>query len=82
MNYLAHLYLSGESEKVIIGNFIDCGDILDINRLIVSFIPDDCPVYSGFPIGHGDENRAIPIGVEAVLDIDKLSLSFTGACVK
>ena len=22
MNYLAHLYLSGESEKVIVGNFI------------------------------------------------------------
>ena len=82
---LTQLKLNGMLDNpggVIIGNFIDCGDILDINRLIVSFIPDDCPVYSGFPIGHGDENRAIPIGAEAVLDNDELSLSFNQACVK
>jgi muramoyltetrapeptide carboxypeptidase len=82
---LTQLKLNGMLDNpggVIIGNFIDCGDILDINSLVVSFIPDGCPVYSGFPLGHGDENRAIPIGAEAVLDIDKLSLSFTQACVK
>jgi muramoyltetrapeptide carboxypeptidase len=82
---LTQLKLNGLLDKaggVIIGNFIDCGDILDINRLILSFMPDGCPVYSGFPIGHGDENRAVPIGAEAVLDIDELSLSFARACVK
>ncbi|MFC1838895.1 LD-carboxypeptidase [Thermodesulfobacteriota bacterium] len=82
---LTQLKLNGLLDNpggVIIGNFIDCGDILDINRLVISFIPDGCPVYSGFPIGHGDENRAIPIGAGAVLDTDELSLSFTRACVK
>lgn len=82
---LTQLKLNGMLDNpggIIIGNFIDCGDVLDINRLVVSFIPDDCPVYSGFPIGHGDENLAIPMGLEAVLDMDELSLSFPQACVK
>lgn len=82
---LTQLKLNGVLDNpggVIIGNFLDCGDILDINSLVVSVMPDDCPVYSGFPIGHGDENLAIPMGLEAVLDMDELSLSFTQACVK
>lgn len=82
---LTQLRLSGVLdglEAVIAGNFIDCGDIMDVNNLIIDLIPGACPVYSGFPIGHGDDNRVLPLGVEAVLDTEGLYLSITEACVK
>jgi len=81
---LTQLKLNGLFDNlggVIIGDFVDCGKISDINNLIIDLIPGNCPVYTGFPVGHGDENRALPMGMEAVLDMDELSLSFTEACV-
>jgi muramoyltetrapeptide carboxypeptidase len=68
---LTQLNLSGELDRVggvIAGNFTECGNIREINRLLLDIISNDCPLYSGFPVGHGLSNRTIPLGIEAQFD--------------
>jgi muramoyltetrapeptide carboxypeptidase len=57
---------------LITGYFLDCGEIKEINNLFFKAIHQDCPVYTGFPAGHGRENHPIPFGVEAELDTESL----------
>ncbi|MBL7175968.1 MAG: LD-carboxypeptidase [Desulfobacteraceae bacterium] len=77
---LTHLKLSGllnEVAGLITGRFIDCGDISDINHLITDTVSDfDFPVVSGLPVGHGTENVTLPLGLQADLDTDHMTLSF------
>lgn len=81
---LTQLKLSGQLDRVggiIAGSFIECGDIADINRMLLDILPDDCPLYSGFPIGHGVNNRSVPFGIEVVFDTIKKRLEFVDNCV-
>ena len=39
------------------------------------------PCAAGFPIGHGDVNEAVPLGVRVRLDADSRTLSFLEAAV-
>lgn len=74
---LTQLKLAGELDGIkglIIGNFKDCGDIVEINRILSEAVNKDCPVYTGFPAGHGKENHPLPFGVEAELDTESLIL--------
>ena len=77
---LTHLKLSGllnEVAGLITGRFIDCGDISDINHLITDTVSDfSFPVVSGLPVGHGTENVTLPLGLQADLDTDHMTLSF------
>jgi muramoyltetrapeptide carboxypeptidase len=77
---LTHLRLSGLLDEVvglIAGRFIDCGDISEINNVITNTVSDfGFPVISGLPVGHGTENVTLPIGLQADLDTDHMSLSF------
>jgi muramoyltetrapeptide carboxypeptidase len=77
---LTHLRLSGLLDEVvglIAGRFIDCGDMSEINNVITNTVSDfGFPVISGLPVGHGTENVTLPIGLQADLDTDHMSLSF------
>lgn len=75
---LTQLKLGGVLEGIrglIAGSFEECGDIAEINRLLLEAAPAHCPVYSGFPAGHGEDNQALPFGTKAVLDTKGLSLT-------
>jgi muramoyltetrapeptide carboxypeptidase len=39
------------------------------------------PVVTGLPVGHGELNLPVPIGVRAVLDTRTMSLQLMEACV-
>jgi muramoyltetrapeptide carboxypeptidase len=72
---LTQLKLAGVMEGirgVIAGNFINCGDIKEINGVLSETVNQYVPVYTGFPAGHGKENYALPFGVEAELDTESL----------
>ena len=72
---LTHLRLSGVFEGIkglIAGNFLDCGNIDEIKKMLGSAINQSCPVYTEFPAGHGKENHPLPFGVEAELDTESL----------
>ena len=72
---LTQLRLAGALEGItglIAGNFQDCGEIDEINSLILENLNQNCPVYTGFPAGHYKENHPLPFGVEAELDTESL----------
>ncbi len=75
---LTHLLLSRRLDGVsalVIGQIEDCGekevihDLLD-ERLRVLAIP----VVTGLPVGHGAENRALPLGIPAAVDTERMVL--------
>lgn len=75
---LTQLKLAGVLEGVrglIAGEFKDCVDTQEINRLLFETVSRDCPVYTGFPAGHGKENHPLPFGVEAELDTESLTFN-------
>lgn len=57
------------------------GQLLDDEALLAELLADrlgdlGVPVVYGAPVGHGDENLALPLGYEAVLDADNGTLKF------
>ena len=83
---LTHLRLSGLFDRVeglIIGRFIECGDISDINHLIMDIVSDiGMPVFSGLPVGHGAQNVTLPLGLQATLDSEDMILSIDDSYVR
>ena len=82
---LTHLRLAGHLEGIsglIAGQFQDCGDPGDIDDLLFQFAKDlAVPVISGAPIGHGDNNIPLPLGVKAELRTTGPSLRLLEPCV-
>jgi muramoyltetrapeptide carboxypeptidase len=76
---LTHLKLSGllnDISGLVAGTFDNCGEMADIEWLLKDVGPDlGIPVATGLPAGHGAKNTAIPLGVMAELDTDKMVLS-------
>ena len=75
---LTQLKLGGALDGIkgiIAGNFQDCEAISEINRLLLDIFSQNCPVYSGFPAGHGKVNLPILFGVEAEMDTEKLDFT-------
>lgn len=76
---LTHLRLGGfldQIEGLIIGRFIECGDISDINHLIVDIVSDiNVPIVSGLPVGHEAQNVTLPLGLQTTLDSEQMILS-------
>lgn len=68
---LVQMTLAGCFEGVaglILGQFTDCGNTAEIHDVFMrTFGPLGIPVVAGFPIGHGEENATLPIGMEARL---------------
>jgi muramoyltetrapeptide carboxypeptidase len=82
---LNHLKLSGiidDLAGLIAGNFNDCGEPEEINRLLREVTRGkDIPTVNGLPVGHGTENKTIPMGILAELDAKEMKLSFLETCV-
>ena len=83
---LTHLRLSGlldQVEGLIMGRFTECGDISDINQLVMDIVSDmDIPIASGLPVGHGAQNVTLPLGLRATLDTEQMILSIEDAYFK
>jgi len=65
-----------------LGTFSDCGeheDVLDVFRDV--FKNSDIPILAGFDLGHVSINLTFPMGIPAVLDTAKQTLSYTEAAV-
>lgn len=82
---LTHLRLSGILEDLvglIAGGFEECGEISSIHSLLLEMVAGlDIPVVSGLPVGHGQENITLPLGLPVTLDTDLMTLYTSGACV-
>jgi len=62
---------------LILGNFIDCGDTDEIIRIADDIFKDDeIPIIAGLEVGHGKRNLAIPIGLNATVNVDQKLLIF------
>lgn len=83
---LTHLRLAGVFERcagIMIGSFEGCGESAEVEALIEERLGDlDVPVITGIPVGHGEENVALPIGVRAELDAVQGTLALSEACVR
>ena len=68
---LVQMDLAGCFEGVaglVLGQFQDCGATAEIHDVFMqTFSPLGIPVVAGFPIGHGEENATLPIGIDARL---------------
>lgn len=54
---------------LVVGRFEDCGTDDEINALILERFGNlDIPIVSGAPVGHGDLNLPLPLGVKVRLD--------------
>jgi muramoyltetrapeptide carboxypeptidase len=83
-----HLQLAGAFERVcgiVLGSFTGCeerdasyssADVLHELALATGL-----PCAAGFPIGHGEVNEPVPLGVRVRLDADARSLTFLEAAV-
>jgi muramoyltetrapeptide carboxypeptidase LdcA involved in peptidoglycan recycling len=53
-----------------------------INGLLLDAVADqDIPVMTGLPVGHGQENITLPLGLEVSIDTDQMAFSLTESCV-
>lgn len=83
---LTHLRLSGflaGCAGFMIGALIDCDEPAAVEALIEERLGDlNVPLMTGVPVGHGEENIALPIGVKAVLDTAHRTLALKEPCVR
>ncbi|HEY8053373.1 MAG: LD-carboxypeptidase [Steroidobacterales bacterium] len=84
-----HLQLAGVFERVaglVLGQFIDCEEkdapysSADVLRELVA--ATGLPCAAGFPIGHGEVNEPVPLGVRVRLDAGARTLAFLEPAVK
>jgi muramoyltetrapeptide carboxypeptidase len=60
-----------------LGAFTDCGSEEDLAAIVEDvFSEEDMPIVSGFDIGHGPVNLAVPVGLPATLDTEDKRLVF------
>jgi muramoyltetrapeptide carboxypeptidase len=82
---LTHLLLSGRLHGVsalVIGQIEGCGE----KELIYNLLEERLralaiPVVTGLPVGHGLENRALPLGIPAVVDTERMVLAMEESAV-
>jgi muramoyltetrapeptide carboxypeptidase len=83
---LTHLSLAGMLKGIaglISGEFTDCGDGAEIDRLLMDVASDlGIPLISGFPTGHGSNNLTLPVGMPVRLDTRGMTLSTPTPCVR
>jgi len=83
---LTHLKLTGQLKGItglIAGQFQECGHMADINRLLLDIVSElDIPIATGFPMGHGLKNIALPLGLTADVDTELMTLTIEEACVR
>lgn len=81
---LTHLRLAGVFERIsgfLAGDFGGSEISLEVDELLVDCVGSlDMPVIGGFPVGHGRKNLPVPVGLEARLDTDRMTLSYQEPC--
>lgn len=61
---------------LVVGEFQGSGDPVILYRLLIETIPDSgVPIIVGLPIGHGNNNRCLPLGLPFTLDTESRTLS-------
>jgi muramoyltetrapeptide carboxypeptidase len=82
---LTQLLLSGQLDclsALIIGQIEDCGKMEIINSMLQERLGRlTIPVVTGLPVGHGNENISLPLGLPAVLDTGRMLLTIEEAAV-
>lgn len=82
---LTHLSLAGVLNGIsgiIAGEFDGCADTSLLNALLTDMASAlKVPLIAGFPVGHGDKNIALPIGMAALLDTGLMTLTIKESCV-
>jgi muramoyltetrapeptide carboxypeptidase len=77
---ITHLKLCGFLKGlagIVAGRFEDCGDPSPIEKLLLEAVSDlGIPVLGRAPFGHGEKNRALPIGIRAALDTGAMTLTW------
>lgn len=83
-----HLELAGVFRKIrgiVLGQFISCeprdGGYTAAEVLRGLAVATGVPCASGFPIGHGDVNEAVPLGVRVRLEAGAARLTFLESAV-
>ena len=83
---LTHLALTGKLNGIsglVAGRFEECGDETAIHILLNSIVSElGIPLVAGFPLGHGQKNIALPIGLTAEFDTELMTLTIGEACVR
>jgi muramoyltetrapeptide carboxypeptidase len=85
---LTHLKMVGLLDRfsgIIIGQFLNSdlqpqGDCDLIWQRVLELTADNIPVWANFPVGHGKENRLLPIGIRARMDSSAGVLHFLETC--
>ena len=80
---LTHLLLSGrlaQLSALVFGQMEDCGE----QKILYSLLQErlgslSVPVVTGLPVGHGDENISVPLGLPALIDTDRMVLEIEEA---
>lgn len=82
---LTHLKEAGRLQGVagvILGIFDECGDVeLFWKRTIELFEDEHIPIWANFPVGHGQANRILPLGIEVEMDSGTGALRFLEPCI-
>jgi muramoyltetrapeptide carboxypeptidase len=67
---------------LVLGTFADCGNLGDVADIVRDVFKDaDIPILAGFDMGHGPINLTFPMGIPAVLDTERQTLSYTEAAL-
>lgn len=81
---LTHLSLAGFFDNIkglILGEFKNCGDQETVWQRAAELVKDtSVPVWAGFPVGHGQQNRCLPIGSQVVMDSNTGTLAWNAPC--
>ena len=84
-----HMQLAGVFARVrgiALGSFTTCeepgADYTSGELLRELAVSTGLPCAAGFPIGHGDVNEPVPLGVRVRLDATAASLTFLGSAVR
>ena len=82
---LTHLALTGKLNGIsglIAGRFEECGNETEIHKRMNSIVSEmGIPLVTGFPLGHGQKNIALPLGLTAELDTEVMTLTIGESCV-
>ena len=82
---LTQLLLSERLDRLsalVIGQIEDCGEKEIIYNLLKERLAVlNMPVVTGLPVGHGNENISLPLGLPALLDTEKMILEIEESAV-
>jgi muramoyltetrapeptide carboxypeptidase len=71
-----------ELSAIIIGQIDDCGEKDTIEAIFEERLSGlTIPIISGLPVGHGEKNTSLPLGLPALLDTDNMVLKIEESAV-